>query len=91
MRWLAHAGTVGAIGPALKAVQNRMDAGRLAQADALVRQRSPLYQAMTQGAPTAPVFPSAKNALVRALMAQQGQDPHWLPASPLASLSGQAP
>jgi hypothetical protein len=55
------------VGPALKAVQNRFDTGALAKVDQLVRQRSPLYDALTAATPPVVQQQARTAALAKAL------------------------
>jgi len=64
-------GSIPFIGSGLKALDKAAAARRLADADNLIRSRSPLAQQMST--PGAAIFPTSQNRLVRALMAQQGQ------------------
>jgi hypothetical protein len=75
-------GTPGAIagaglpifGMGAKALDNSLTAGRLTAADELVRQRSPLYQALSANAPPELDSAAKRAALLRAMMLQ-GQQP----------------
>ncbi len=64
-------GSLPFVGTGLRKVDQYLASRRLADADNLVRLRSPLAQETGANIPTAPVFPTAQSRLVKALLLSQ--------------------